>query len=229
MVDAVLLEFDGVIADTRAARRDALLESLGADGVTLSEAEYLECCSGLPVRAAARAGFALRAVDIDDTGVELAAVRAERRFAEIIETGLSLADGASTFIDLMHGRVRLGIVSRATRHEIEHGLALAGLQDTFEFVISDDDALPSKPSSAPYAAGLERLGRRRAVVARHVIALEDGPAGIRAAKHAGLRCAAVGAVPVHLAVDADALLPSLVGQTLSSIDALTAGARTVER
>jgi hypothetical protein len=34
----------------------------------------------------------------------------------------------------------------------------------------------------------------------------------------------VGSLPVHLAVDADALIPSLAGQTLPSIDALTAGA-----
>ena len=60
-------------------------------------------------------------------------------------------------------------------------------------------------------------------------ALEDGRAGIRAAKRAGLRCAVVGPIPAHLAMDADALLPTLVGQTAASIDALTSGERTADR
>jgi HAD superfamily hydrolase (TIGR01509 family) len=229
MVDAVLLEFDGVLADTRVARRGALLGSLGEDGVMLSETEYLEHCASLPLRSAVRAALALRSVRADDTGVDLAVARAERRFAEFLQTGLSLTPGARELVEALQGRTRLGIVSRATRREIENGLALASLQDAFEFLITDDDFLAPKPSPAPYVAALERLTRRRPAVPHNVVALEDGPAGIHAARCAGLRCAAVGPLPVHLAVDADALLPTLVGQTLASIDALTSGARTIER
>jgi len=63
----------------------------------------------------------------------------------------------------------------------------------------------------------------------HVVALEDGAAGIRSAKSAGLRCAVVGSLPVHLAVDADALIPSLIGQRAATIDALTRGEHGAER
>ena len=96
-------------------------------------------------------------------------------------------------------------------------------------MISDDDPFPEKPSPEPYLAALERLARRRPVSYAHVVALEDGITGVRAAKAAGLRCAVVGTLPVHLAVNADALIPSLVGQTAASIDALTLGKRTAER
>jgi beta-phosphoglucomutase-like phosphatase (HAD superfamily) len=61
------------------------------------------------------------------------------------------------------------------------------------------------------------------------VALEDGPTGIRAAKTAGLRCAAVGPLPVHLAVDADALIPSLTTLTIASLDAVTLGAHGAGR
>jgi beta-phosphoglucomutase-like phosphatase (HAD superfamily) len=67
------------------------------------------------------------------------------------------------------------------------------------------------------------------VTPKNVVALEDGPTGIRAAKAAGLRCAVIGAVPVHEAVDADALIPSLVGMTIASIDTLTLGERGAQR
>jgi beta-phosphoglucomutase len=229
MIDAVLFEFDGVIADTRLARRRALTDTIKGDGITLTDDEYVECCAGLPVRAAIRAAFALRGIPIDDTGMELAGLRADRRFDTLVETGLSLVEGAQALIESLQGNTRLGIVSRAARRHIDEALMLAQLDHAFEFIVADDDAFPPKPSSASYLGALERLGRRRPVVPRNVVALEDGPAGIRAAKAAGLRCAVVGPLPVHLAVDADALIPSLDGLALRSLDAVTLGARGAER
>jgi beta-phosphoglucomutase len=229
MVQAVLLEFEGVIADTRDARCTALLDSVREEGVVLTADEYADHCATLPVREAVRAALTLRSLGADDTLVEITALKAERRFSGLLETGVSLCDGARTFIDALQGQARLGIVSRAARREIDPVLALAGIEHAFEFVIADDDAFAPKPSPAAYLGALDRLARRRSIVVKNVIALEDGPVGIRAAKAAGLRCAAVGSIPMHLALDADALLPDLSGQTLVSIDALTAGATTAER
>ena len=229
MIDAVLIEFEGVIADTRAARRKALLDTLQEDGVGLTESEYTEHCSARPVRAAVRSAFSLRHVMRDEVAIELAAMRAERRFADLVDTGVSLVEGASNLIELLHGQTRLGIVSRAARAEIDATLALAQLDHVFEFVIAADDAFQPKPSPASYLGAIERLARRRAVMVRHVVALEDGPVGIRAAKAAGIRCAVVGSLPVHLALDAHALIPSLVGQSVATLDALTLGEHGAER
>jgi beta-phosphoglucomutase-like phosphatase (HAD superfamily) len=229
MIDAVLFEFEGVVADTSAARRGTLLETLREDGVALSESEYIERCAGMPVRASVRAALTLRNLPRDEASVELLAMRTERRFGEVIGTGLSLAAGARELIDSLQGQTRLGIVSRASRNDIEATLALAQLDHAFEFIIADDDAFQPKPSPAPYLGALARLTRRRSIKARHVVALEDGVAGIRSAKAAGLRSAVVGPLPVHLAVEADALIPSLIGQRASTIDALTRREHGVER
>ena len=229
MVDAVLVEFDGVLADTRTARRAALLDTLEEDGITISESEYRDRCSAMPVRAAVRAAYSARHISVDDTVVDLAAVRAEKRFSTAVQSGLSLTTGARAFIEAAQSQTRLGIVSRATRTDIEATLALAQLEHAFEFVIADDDPFAQKPSPASYQGAIERLKRRRAVNARNVIALEDGSAGIHAAKGAGLRCAAVGALPVHVAVDADGTIPSLIGQTVASLDAVTLSTWAAER
>ena len=229
MIDAVLLEFDGVIADTRGARRSALLDALEGDGIRLDDLEYLERCAAMPVRSSVRAAFALRKLSRDETAIELAAVRAEQSFAAATATGLSLAPGARALIDALQSQTRLAIVSFAMRSEIDAVLALAQLDHAFEFIVAGDDPYAFKPAPAAYVAALDRLTRRRRVSPKNVVALEAGPAGIRAAKAAGIRCAAVGALPVHLAVDADALIPTLSGQTLASIDALTAGKHAAER
>ena len=229
MIDAVLFEFEGVIADTSATRRRTLLETLREDGVALSASEYVEHCAGMPVRASVRAALALRNSPHDDTSIELVAMRTERRFADLVATGLSLVGGAVELIESLQGQTRLAIVSRASRADIDATLALAQLDHAFEFIVADDDAFQPKPSPAPYLGALDRLARRRTVRATHVVALEDGVAGIRSAKAAGLRCAVVGSLPVHLAVDADALLPSLIGQRAATIDALTRGEHGAER
>jgi beta-phosphoglucomutase len=229
MIQAVFFEFEGVVADTREARRMALLDTLEEDGVALSDEEYDEGCASLPVRSAVRAAFSLRQIVGDETAVALATVRAERRFAKAVEAGLSLTVGARALIESMLGQTRLGIVSRAARRDIEVTLSLAQLDYAFELIVSDDDPHPPKPSAEPYRAALERLARRRAVVPKHVVALEDGMMGIRSAHAAGLRCAVVGAVPAHVAVEADALISSLVGVTTASIDAVTLGKHTAGR
>jgi beta-phosphoglucomutase-like phosphatase (HAD superfamily) len=229
MIDAVLFEFEGVIADTSATRRRTLLEILREDGIALSESEYIEHCAGVPVRASVRAALALRNFPRDETSIELVAMRTERRFADLVGTGLSLVRGAVELIESLQGQTRLGIVSRALRADIDATLALAQLDHAFEFIIADNDPFEPKPSPAPYLGAVDRLTRRRAVNTTHVVALEDGVAGVRSAKAAGLRCAVVGSLPIHLAVNADALLPSLIGQRAATIDALTRGEHGAER
>jgi HAD superfamily hydrolase (TIGR01509 family) len=229
MIEAVLFEFDGVLADTHDARRRALLDTLEEDGVIVGVVDYADWCASLPVRAAVRTALARSGVPADDTRVDLTAARADRKFRALLESGLSLVPGARALVDSMQGQARLGLVSRAARRDIEHALGLAQLDYAFEFVISDDDPFAAKPSPEPYLAALERLARRRPVSGAHVVALEDSIAGVRSANAAGLRCAVVGTLPVHLAVNADALIPSLAGLTAASIDALTLGKRPAER
>ena len=48
MIDAVLFEFDGVLADTTSARGDALRSTLREDGIALSADEYREQWRGAP-------------------------------------------------------------------------------------------------------------------------------------------------------------------------------------
>ena len=65
------------------------------------------------------------------------------------------------------------------------------------------------------------MNRQRPLSPKAVIALEDGTAGIRAARAAGVRCIAVGPIPAHIAIEADAYVTSLAGQTARSLDLLS--------
>lgn len=218
---AVLLEMEGVLVETRNARRSALVRALAEEGITTDMVDYDDLAHGLPVRAAARALAAAADEGVDDVAIELVALRAERHFAESIGTGIVLTEGARDALGDLHGVVRLGLVTRASRRECEPILEAADASFLFECIVTSDDVGESpKPDPESYHAAIRRLARRRAMSPADAIALEDGRAGIRAARAAGLRCLAVGDVPPFRALDADGYLPTLRGATLDSLDAV---------
>ena len=220
MLDAVLCEFEGVLADTAGLRADALRESLADEGIVTSRTQLADACGGLPPRTAVTAALALCGEERDETGIDVLVLRAERHFAAAAGKGLTLAAGAREFLERAAGRVRLALVTRASRRDVEFVLSLAGLDAAFECVVAAEDTAEPKPSANAYERALERLGRRRLVQLDRAVALEDSTVGLRAARAAGLRCIMVGPLPAHLAAEADALLPSLAGQTPATIGAL---------
>jgi beta-phosphoglucomutase-like phosphatase (HAD superfamily) len=221
MLDAVLLEWEGVLADTGAARRDALLRALADEGVPFATASYDACCGGLDARSAAAA--ALRAAGRQDaTLAELIAVRAQRAFVERLAEGFSLTPGAMELVTGAAHRTRLAIVTQAGRAETELALRLAGLEDAVHLVLTADDATDPPPSPALVVRALAHLTRLRTTRADRVVAMMRAWPAIRAARLAGVRILAVGA-PAHVAAEADGAVDDLRGVTLDVMVRLTGG------
>lgn len=217
MFQAVLFELEGVLADTRNFRQRALQETFAHDGVLIPDSVD-GVCAGLPVRSAVVAAFRSAGIDADETAVDLMTLRVERQFAEHLAHGFVLREGSRELIAHLAGRVRLGLVTRASRNEADAMLSLAGLEFAFECVVTGDHVASCKPSPEPYLAALRVMSRLRPLAAGYVLALEDGPTGIQSARGAGVRCLAVGALPAHHAMQAEGLLPTLRGHTLVTIE-----------
>jgi beta-phosphoglucomutase-like phosphatase (HAD superfamily) len=220
MVDAALLELEGVLFDTRALRRDSMRQALDEHGCTADVIP--EIAERLPPPAAAAALLERANAPLDLVLVDLVAASAERAFSSrLSSTGASLVDGARDFVREAAARVRLAIVARARRRDVDMMLRLASLEEFFTIKVTADDVFDHKPSSAGHTLALERLGRQRAVALRHVVALEDSIGGVRAARRAGVRCLAVGAVPAHEAMEAHGYLASVAGHTARTLDLLS--------
>lgn len=220
MVDTVLLELEGVLADTAAARRETLLEAVGREGIRLSDAEYQEVCAGLGTEEAVRAAFQTRSDTVDETAMALAALTAERAYRARLAKGVTLVEGAREVVERLHAAARLGLVTRSPRAEAQFVLALANLEHCFGCVVAAEDVRAPKPAPEGHALALARLRHR--TEPWRAVALEDGLPGIRAARAAGITCVVVGDVPAHVALEADAGIPELARLTPEHLQALAA-------
>ncbi|MDQ1680021.1 MAG: mannitol-/sugar-/sorbitol-6-phosphatase [Frankiaceae bacterium] len=109
-----------------------------------------------------------------------------------------------------HG-VRLALVTSRWRVSAQEILALLGVLDDFEVLITAEDVTAGKPDPQGFLLALDRLG----VAADDAIAFEDSAPGVASAVAAGLRTIAVTATPTAAVVD----LAERVVTDLTAVDA----------
>src|SRR6188768_840948 len=217
MADGVLLDWEGVLADTADSRRDALRSAFTDEGIAFDDAAYEHQGAGHSVHSAVVRLLGRGAADT--TLAALVALRAERAFAAKIAQGFAIDPSAARFAEQAQLRAPVVIVTAAGRSESDAALRLAGLHDSCAAIVTADDVGGDAPAPASYELALAHLGRRRVVKAHRVVVLATTMPAIRAAREAGLRTVAVGA-PAHVALEADAAVASLDGLTLNAVDAL---------
>jgi beta-phosphoglucomutase-like phosphatase (HAD superfamily) len=216
----ILMEFDDVLAETRAPRSAALRGALAAEGVELSDDNFDDACSGLSFAAASRAAIRLagpagRAAD--ETTIELAALRASRAFGEAVARGIPLARGAAEFVRSAGGMARLGIVTRSPRRDVELILSFSDLADAFECVVTAEDYTGPEPASGPFDTAFFRMSEGRAVRAGGNIALVASLNAVAAARAARLHPIVVGPVSPTLAFAGEGYIPALEGTTVRDV------------
>ena len=217
MADGVLLDWEGVLADTAHSRREALRAAFSDEGLAFDDASFEHQGAGRSVRSAVARLLGRRAADA--TLAELVALRAEREFAARIAQGFAIDMAAARFVEHAQLRAPVVIVTAAGRAESDAALRLAGLHDSCAAIVTADDVGGDAPAPASYELALAHLGRRRVVKARRVVVLATSLPAIRAAREAELRTVAVKA-PAHVALEADAAVGPLDVLTLDSVDAL---------
>ncbi len=219
-VPVVLLEFEGVLTDTRTVREAALAEALAVDGLELTPT-LAAIAHGRTTEDAVRRIRRAAGMPDDETAVELGRLRAERAFAARAGKGLTLTAGARPALEKLAATARCAIVTRASRREVEFVLGLAGLEGVFRPVIALEDATPPKPDAAPYRAALARIAQLFPGQQLKALAVEDSVIGVRAARAAGITTVAIGPFEAHEAMEADAWVESIVDLTPERVRALT--------
>ncbi len=219
-VPVLLIEFEGVIADTTVARHAALVESLAVEGISV-DAPLFALATGHSTEEAVRRIRRGAGAPDDETAVELGRLRAERAFGARVGKGLPLARDAQLALEGLASHCRLSLVTRASRREVTFILDLAGLEGLFRPVITVEDVTPSKPAPDPWLAALARVGQLFPGQQLRALAVEDTVVGLRAARAAGIASVGVGPLPAHEALEGDAWVESLSHLTFERVRDLT--------
>ncbi|HXS46162.1 MAG TPA: HAD family phosphatase [Solirubrobacterales bacterium] len=178
--EAVVFDNDGLLLDTESVWTRAehdLFERRGIEFTPADKRELVgtsaEIAGGILERRLAEPG---RAVALIEELNEL--VVAE------LEHGVEAMVGARELLHLLKQRgTPLGLVSNSPLVFVQRSLEIVGFQDRFDVVLSAHEVAAPKPSPEPYLEACRRLGVEPGPA---VVALEDSPTGVAAARAAGL-------------------------------------------
>ena len=206
MIQAIVFDFDGVLADSEPLHLRAYQEVLAPLGVTLTREEYYAHLLGYDDEGVFRAVGKAAGWTLD--GRRIAALIGEK--SRVFEDELARTDvlypGAAECVERMAAAYPLGIVSGALKPEIVAVLRRGRLDRHFRFIVSAEDTPRSKPAPDPYL----RAAALHGLPPPSCLSIEDSRWGIEAAKAAGLRCVGIThTYPAEALASADAVIAAL--------------------
>ena len=223
-LEAVVFDFDGVIANSEPLHFRAYERVLARAGVMLSEHDYYARYLGYDDVGAFEA--IARDRELAWTSGDIDAIVARKAVElEALERDVSvLFPGAADAVRRAARMVPIAIASGARGDEIRRVLRREGLDALFTAIVSAEDTPLSKPSPQPYLRAVALLGEARGalVEAARCVAIEDSRWGLESARGAGLRTVAVTNTydKAALLTFADAVIPSLAALDLDAVASL---------
>jgi len=218
--EAVIFDFDGVIADTERMHFDAFRKVLEPQAISFAWEEYVERYMGCDDRDAFRKVFRLQGRELDDRFLARLIGVKSRAFQEILRDGVATYPGVLPTIRSLHASgIPMAICSGALRADLDPILSRLGIACYFERIVSADDVRKGKPDPEGYILAFRELAlshRSRVSSAGACLAVEDTPDGVKAAKRAGLSVLAVAnSYPEEALSGADFVTDSLANVRLT--------------
>ncbi|MET0306898.1 MAG: HAD family phosphatase [Solirubrobacterales bacterium] len=177
---AVVFDNDGLLLDTESVWTRAEQDLFDRRGLEFTPANKRELVG---TSAEIAGGILERRLGEPGRAVELIEELNDLVVAEL-EHGVEAMVGARELLHaLKQSGIPIGLVSNSPLVFVQRSLAIVGFHDQFDVVISAHEVAEPKPSPDPY---LEACRRLDVAPGPTVVALEDSPTGVAAARAAGL-------------------------------------------
>jgi HAD superfamily hydrolase (TIGR01509 family) len=210
---AVVFDNDGLLLDTESVWTRAEEDLFERRGLEFTPADKLEL-----VGTSAEIAGGILERRLGEPG------RAEELIEELnvlvvaeLEHGVEAMIGARELLERLRERgTPIGLVSNSPLRFVQRSIEIVGFETHFDVILSAHEVAAPKPAPDPYLEACRRLGVEPGP---EVVALEDSPTGVAAARAAGLPVIGVPSVEGvaleeahHLA---ESLLDAVVGRQLS--------------
>jgi beta-phosphoglucomutase len=191
-LQAIIFDFDGVIANTEPLHFAGLHQTLKEIGIELTEREYYAEYLGYDDRGCILAALAANRRPAEAGTVDRLMKRKAQAYLESVTQHQVIFAGVPEFVRDAARSYPLAIASGALRHEIEYILESASLRNMFTHITSAEDVSRGKPDPQPFLLTLKALQQHNpALVSSSCLVIEDSLPGIRSATAAGMKVLAV--------------------------------------
>ncbi|MBD3882486.1 HAD family phosphatase [Phormidium tenue FACHB-886] len=205
VLKAVLFDFNGVIINDEPLHQKLIEDLLLAENLRPKPEEYRQICLGRSDRACLRDLFERRGRILSEEQLTKLIERKSQAYQQQLAQleKLPVYVGLSDLIfQIRAAQLPMGVVSGAVRAEIELVLNRVDLAQHFTVIVAGDEIATSKPDPTGYLLAVDRLNQQLPdlhLQPHECLAIEDTPAGIQAAKRAGMQVVGVAnTYPYHM-------------------------------
>ncbi len=185
MIQAVIFDMDGVLADSEQLIRAAAMQMFSEQGLEVQKDDFVPFVGAGENRyiggVAEKYGFVL---DLPSAKARTYAI-----YLELVPRGLKMFPGADLLVKQCHAAgLKIAVASSADRIKIDANLRAIGLPPAiWDTLVSGEELANLKPAPDIFLEAARRLG----VDASRCTVVEDAVNGVQAAKAAGMRCVAL--------------------------------------
>ncbi len=205
MITTVILDLDGLVADTEPLHCRAYQDALRAHGATLTDADYIQHW----VRLGKGIGewVAEHGLELDPREIR---ARKSELYLDLLCSSLRPMDGLFSLLETLHGKKTLALGSSSYRDAVDGVLQGLKIAHYFKVIVTGTDVARVKPAPDIFLTAARRAG----AAPSECVVFEDAEKGVLAAHAAGIRCIAV---PNERTRDHDFSKATLVCSSLSEI------------
>jgi beta-phosphoglucomutase len=185
MFEAIIFDWDGTLADTRKVIVISFHTALKEIDCDVSS-DYVERRIGIGAADTFRDILQSRRGWVDETLVNRLVDRKSEVQIQLADE-VRLFEGTIALLELLHGKVKVGLASMNNRAVINHLLKIHNLEKYFEVVLTVERVSKSKPDPEIFIKTAHDLN----AIPEKCIVFEDSIFGVKAAKLAGMACIAV--------------------------------------
>ncbi|GBF82557.1 HAD family hydrolase [Aphanothece sacrum] len=193
MLKAILFDFNGVIINDEAIHRELINDILLRENLRPDTSDYQQLCLGRSDRACLQNILSRRGRFVSEEYLKKlieAKHQAYRKRIESLEK-LPIYSGLNEFIlQIKQRQLLIGLVTGSLHDEVLFILNKAGILSEFDVIVAGNEIKGSKPDPDGYLLAVERLNKLDSnlfLKTTDCLVIEDTPAGIEAAKRAGMQ------------------------------------------
>ena len=189
MIKAVLFDMDGVLIDAKDWHYEALNEALKLFGCEISLYDHLVTFDGLPTRDKLNMLSNLGKLPKDLHPI-INKMKQKHTMKMILNKCKPFFSHQYALSKLHNEGYRMAVCSNSIRKSVEVMIKQAGIENYFEFYVSNEDVKKGKPDPEMYIKAMDKMNLKP----NECLILEDNENGILAAKSSGAHLLKIGEI-----------------------------------